>query len=355
VKVETKALISILTAVKPGLAKLGIVEQMTHFVFTGKSIATYNDRICIVHPFESDFQCSVSAEEFYKVISSISEDAAEVTFDNKSGQLKVESGRTRLGLAVSAVGDIGGLIEVLGLDKIRLWRKLPKDFLEGVFLCMFSVSKSAAQHVLTTMFVDDDRLVSSDGYRISQYVMEKSVGASFLVPGTSTYELVKFPVVSYSLSDAWAHFKTSTGVVFSSRRVEGKYPKVEEYLKTEGMTLVLPLELGKAVKDIEVMAGGEFDVGLDRRITVRLTKDWITCRGEKEIGWVEKDVPLDDKERLTKALASVRRSEVIFSTNPAFLYQVLSKSTTMTLGEGKALFTSGTFSHVMLLPREMRS
>ena len=61
-KIEREELLKVLSAIRPGLAKKDIVEQATHFIFTGQEVLTYNDQICISYPFETDFECSVPAD-----------------------------------------------------------------------------------------------------------------------------------------------------------------------------------------------------------------------------------------------------------------------------------------------------
>ena len=72
-KIKKLELINILQRVKPGLAKRDVIEQFTHFIFTGESVITYNDEICISHPLKTDFVCSAKSEEFFKAILKRSE------------------------------------------------------------------------------------------------------------------------------------------------------------------------------------------------------------------------------------------------------------------------------------------
>ena len=65
-KIKRAVLENALSKVKPGLEKgKEYIEQMKHVLFDGEDIATYNDHIAILVPFETDFKTSVKFEDLY--------------------------------------------------------------------------------------------------------------------------------------------------------------------------------------------------------------------------------------------------------------------------------------------------
>jgi DNA polymerase III sliding clamp (beta) subunit (PCNA family) len=335
-KFKRKELVETLAAVKPALAKKGIVEQATHFIFSNDKLVTYNDYICISHPLKTDFECSVDADKLYRILSNINEDEIELSYDGK--QMLIKSGNVRSGLAAMKEGEVNKYIVELGLGELKKWSPLPEDFLEGVFLCMFSAARDMAAGPLTAVCINQSQILSSDDLRISQYTLSKNIGDEFLVPIQSVIELVKFAVVKYILTKSWVHFKTNDNVIFSSRTQKDKYPDASAFFETEGTGVRFPKEMQSVVKSVSVLAEGDIDI--DRKIQVSVSSGLITCRGEREVGWIERDLETKYKGR-----------SVTFNINPLFLHQVLDKSTKMTVGENKALFESGKFKHVMVLPK----
>ncbi len=336
-KIKTKELIKILQVVRPGLAKKEIVEQSTHFIFGGQNIVTYNDRVCISHPLKSDFHCSVQAEDFYKIVSNIEEEEIDLSFEK--GEIWIGSKETRAGLKTLVSGEIEKLIDILNLSSLeKKWVKLPKEFIEGIFLCMFSASQDMTKGVLNSVSVGGNTIVSSDNLRISKYQMKDRIQKKFLLPLSSAIELVKFSIVEYVLTSNWIHFRTEDDVVFSSRIEVGDFPAIDSFLKVEGETFTFPDGLKKAVKDVSVIAEGEYE--LDKRIEVKIDKGIITCLGQdKNRGWIERDTEMKYKGE-----------KIFFLINPSFFYQILEKSVKMTLGGDRALFVSEQFVHVMVLP-----
>lgn len=333
----------VLLAVKPGLAKKEIVEQTTHFIFTGDRVVTYNDRVCVSHPFETDFQCSVIAKEFYDVLSDVKEEILTVELQDK--QLKLSSGKTRLGLQVMESGTLESTIEQLGAqDESRIWRRIPEDFIQGLFLCLFSASTNLTHKNLSCLYVHADRVLSSDNNRISRYEMNGRVRSSFLLPLSSAQDLVKYDIQSMCLDESWAHFKTANDAIFSARLYLSDIPYPEEamgeHLVVDGSTFTLPKELGVVVQEMFIATQGREEA--DKEIRVTMGEGDITCRGElaQGKGWLEKDVDFPE----------YKGGKISFAVQPVFFAQVLAKTTTMTLGDNRALFESGQkFKHVMLL------
>ena len=345
-QVEKKVLYDILLKLRPGLAKKEIIEQATHFIFTGDDIAVYNDRICITFPFKSDFKCSVKGEEFYHIISGAPQEFIDIKLDKE--QLKIGSKKIKAGLStlVDEASKVEDYIEKIKKDRDTVkWLPLPSDFIQGAFFCMFSASKDMVKGPYTCIFVQDKNIYSTDTLRASHYIMKDKVEKTFLIRAKDVAELVKFAVIEYGMSDNWAHYATEDGLEFSCRHIKEEYPYPEK-VKTlfnlkSGTTLEFPKELKSTVDTVSVLAQG--DVDINKLILVEIKKNEIHCSAQRERGWVEKSVDI-----------KYDGPTVSFYINPIFFSQVLDKIKTATVSqdEHKAVFKSENFSHIIALPME---
>lgn len=332
-KISPKTLQKILVAVRPGVAKKDIVEQATHFIFTGKDIVTYNDKVSISHPFVSDFSCSVKAEEFYKIVSGITEDEVEITLDSSTMVIQSKSTRSRLSTATGE--DILKLVLSLSLDSLT-WENVPSNFIEGISLCMFSSSR-VSKGVLSCISVKDTFMVSSDNIRVSKFQLQSGM-KPFLLPVLSAVELVKFEVDGYCLTDHWVHFIDKNDVVFSSKVVIDKFLNVDDFFNfPDTEHLIFPSETGELIQSLLIMSEG--DSVLDKSVTLTVDGGSLTCRSEKDLGWLEKTIPI-----------TYKGSKIEFLVNPIFFTQVLEKVNKVYIHEDRALFKMNNFSHVMALP-----
>lgn len=332
-KVSKDDFIKTLNLVRPALSDKAIVELTTHFIFTGENIITYNDKIAIIHPFKTDFECTVSADPLYKVLSKIKDTTIEINLEKS--ELRIITSNIKSGLVVNTDEDDIGLPEGLDIDK--KWKNLPTDFLDGVFLCMFAASKDFSQPLISNISVNEGTIIATDDVRMSKYKMRPPKMPNFLLPLNSAIELTKLDPTKYSLDESWIYFKDKSGVIFCSRIVKDEFPDMDDFFKIEGEEIELPDELIKTVDSVCILAEGDIDI--EKRIDVKISSKKISCRGEREAGWIESDVP-------TKINI---KDDIKFTVNPIFFSQILSHSPTMIHSENQVKFISETFEHLLCL------
>ncbi len=349
-QVSKEELLKVLIAVKPGIAAKDFIEQATHAIFTGEEIATYNDSISIIYPYKTDFACSVSGEEFYKIVASIKEDTLDLTVEDN--QMRIKSKKTKAGLS-TIVGENAKVEKLVvrikeTVSARRFWKSLPADFLNGVYLCMFNASRDMTTGVRCCVAVKDDRIYSVDNIRISRFIMQGKVN-EMLIPARSAMELVKYKVTKYGISDGWIHFKTDDEVMFNCRTMIGDYPSIDHFFREPQNEITIPMEMQEVMKAAAVIAEGDVDIA--KIVEVTIDKGEITCRSEdKGKKWMEKTVDLEN----------YKGRKIVFWVNPTFFSQVLDKSTSLFLVTreefpdeefpDKAIFTSGSFQHIIALP-----
>jgi DNA polymerase III sliding clamp (beta) subunit (PCNA family) len=347
-KINRSELLSALKSTQPGLAKREIIQQAAHVMFMGKCIATFNDAISVLYPFSTDFKCSVNGEEFYKVLEGIKEDEIDLSLDGD--HIKIDSKKTKAGFS-TLVGEnekVENMVEKIltTTSKPKFFRTLPKDFVKGVFLCMFNASKDMTSGVKCCVAVRNDQIFSTDNLRMSRYVMDSKVKDEILIPARDTFDLVKYDVTRYGLSDGWVHFQTEEGVIFNCRTMKGEYPfdRVNVFFKKMSDEIKVPAELKTIMKNAVVLAAGEVDIA--KMVEVTIDKGKITCKSEKERGWMIKEVDCRYKGK-----------KLVFYVNPIFMAQVLESATTLALVQGKehpdkAYFTQDNYQHIIALPTE---
>jgi hypothetical protein len=340
-QVKKKDLIQALDTVKPGLAKRQIIEQSTHFVFADDEVVTYNGNMSIIHPFKTGLSCSAPADELYKILGKITQD--EVTLSHKNDELKIDGGNVRGAVSTRSGSELLDNVKDLGVNKIKTWTPLPKDFLEGMELCIFSASKDMSDPVMTGLYIDQDTITSSDRFRVSRYILDGEVKKPFLLPAKVAAELIDYQVVEYCIKD-WVFFRTKGGTIIASRLILSRdYPDMNEVLKVSGTKLVLPKDFDQAVETAMVML--EADTASEKLIDVQLAGHSIKCRGQKALGWIERE--------LEKGVAI--KENVGFSINPDFLLIILKHTHQMIFANDnrKVVFKADNFVHLIAI-KEMQ-
>ncbi len=338
-KTKKQDLINILTIVRPGLAKKGIVEESNNFIFSGKNILTYNDKICIAYPFETDFQCSVPANEFYRIVSGIDKEELELTL--KNNKLSIKAQKTKAELSAGTGENILTMVDGLELDSVQKKMKpLPTDFIEGISLCALSSSKDQTNPVLTCLFINNNIIASTDDFRISEYLMKGKIETCMLIPAASILELTRFDVKKYAIDihGAWAYFLSDDNLLFCCRLVAGEFPNYSTFFEGfDREEIQLPENIKQAISSSAVLTEGEMDV--EKEISVEIKSGKIRCKGQNQIGWIE----------IENDIVFNTDRDINFSINPFFFEKILSHTNSMFIGENKALFKSGDFRHLIAL------
>lgn len=329
-KINRKELLDVLKKIKPGIASKDSIEQATHFIFNKKSVLTYNDQISISHPFKSDLSCTVPAKEFYEILSKIEDE--EIDFSIQEEKIQFKTKRAKLELSIHIQIDKSIIVE-----PGKEWKKLPKNFIDGISFCSFSAAKENTHPVLTAIYISGNEIISSDNFRISQYFLQSKISDVLLFNASIVKELIKFPVHQYSTSDAWIFFKTEENVIFACRKIEGTFPNVSSILEVKGKEIILPDETKKAVDISSVLAEGELDY--DKKINVSIKDGKLICSGQREIGKIDFTIKAD----------SLKGKEFNFGINPDFFKVILAKSNSVIIDKTRLTFISENFKHIISL------
>jgi len=335
-KIDVKQLIRVLEDLKPAIAKAQMVEQASHYIFSGETIVAFDDRICISHPFSFDTVCSVEGEDLLRSLKTIKEIEAEMWVEKDI--LIIRSDKVEVELS-TVVGDRSAekMIEGIGIGSLT-WSPLHPDFCVGLGICAFTASDDATKRNLTAVHVNQNYMESSDDLRITEYIYDGQM-PEVLIPKKAAIEIAKFDAKEYSLTEAWIHFRTDTGLVFSSRIIKESFPDCSSFFEVEGTEIRLPIELKEIAKEVSFMAEGKTEV--DVNIVITISKGSCQVEASKSRGRITKDIDMVYK----------RDKPVKIIINPDFLYEALSRSPVVTISNAGnvALFQSERFRHVIAL------
>lgn len=339
-KVDRLELRNILAALKPGLAKREFVQQACHFIFSGTDITTFNDKVCISHPFEMDASFSVKGEEFFRLIDGMTD--TDVTISLVENKVKVRSKSTTASMATIAddQNTLPAIIETLKKG-MKNWQPLPKNFTEGISLCSFSTSNDLTRGVDACVMVTDKFVLSKDTARASLFNMDGVVDDTLFIVGKEAMELSKFPVIEYCSDGKWGHFRTEDKVTFSCALLTGSFPIDKMFPVYENMSklphLDFPSDLKSTVDSTVMLA----DVTSDKSgkfVKIRIEQGEVFVKAENELGWVEKTIR-----------AKYEGEPLDISINSKFLSQILDKATGLACQGNMVHFSSGSFQHIIMM------
>lgn len=327
-KIRTKELKQIFEKIKPGLAKKDIIEQAKNITFDGKFIFTYNENIGVFFPFETDFICSVPAQELMKIVSDISDEKIDIELSETVLRLTGKNVKAELNI----LSDINCSDVIVNQD-IKFY-SLPEDFQQGITLCSFAASKDINSK-FNGIFITENNIFGSDDLRISHFEMKSKMKKPLLIPLSSVLALKEFELKKYGFDDGLVYFKDSDDVLFCTRLLMKDYSNLIFHFEFEGKEIIFPEEIKELVGKAEILSEGDFDI--DLKILVKIKDGKLFCIGENEIGNISAYTEIEKDENLE------------FLINPIFFKGILSETNIAKIGNDRILFQTEKFKHLVSL------
>ena len=339
-EISVQDLVTKLDAVAPGLSKKEILEQATHYIFSGERIITYNDKISVSTPYtEISESFSVKAEDFYKILKGISEDT--VFFQLKDNMITLTTDSTEAELAItteeSTVVELYKSLDIENQKKKKI--KDPAEFITALDFCKFCASKDLTADALFCVCVEGDKVMAADDIRVSVFNLKEKF-PKMLIPATMLGELTTYPLKEYAVAESWTHFFMENGTAFSCRTVDDDYPDMEEFLnettESENITPVaLPAELRAVLETVIPMCKGDSE--MEKIVEIAYNAKDVKLIAEKETG------------KLKKTIKYNSGIDVSFMINPIFLKDIMGKCDTFNLLGDKSVihFSAGSFNHII--------
>jgi len=328
---KTKELLTVLEMVKPGIASKNVIESMTYFYFSGTDIITYNDQISIQHPFKSEFNLFVKAQDLYKLISKLTE--KEIKIEEKNNKLNLTCKTLKANL--NTIND-SEMIEKIknvsdSLKKVK-WKSLPENFCNSIILCLPSTSTKDSDGTLTCVNIDGKNCISSDNNRISHAILTEEMDDMF-IKASEIKNLDTIQPKQYSITKSWLHFKNADNCIFSIRKITGEFPDYLQFFNFDGKEINLPKEILEGINLTSILAGDS-----DPAIKFKITKGFCMLSSNSDAGTITH-----------RSKIKYNGEEINFTINPDFLKEMMSHSATITVGDDKAkLQTGNSFSLLTL-------
>ena len=334
---QKEPFLNAINSMMAGVSNIDTSEQSAHLMFTGNEILSYNDRVCIVYPFESEIKGAVKARDFQKIIADINEGEFEIS--DKNDTIIIQSDSTKAKTALVPLENTPlSKIKTLELKSLKeKFKPLPIDFIDGVKLCLFSAQNGKSGSYLECINVQSNHIMSSDNYRISYYKIDDDfIKEPFLINLMEATKLVNFNPTKYYLAKSWVHFSTEDDIIISTRRPSVEYKTgYYSHFEFEGVTFDLPSELKNVVNSLSILC--EAISYLEKSVDIVIDKNKLIVKAQNAVTSIEKILPFSKKTK----------GKIEFSINPIFLTQILDKATTVTLAEDRALFETDKFKHLI--------
>lgn len=339
-QIKKDTLLSMLNISKIAVAGSEHVEQLTHFIFSGDEIITFNNRMAVFYPFKTDFQCSVRHDLFYKQLTKFTSNEINITLSGSKIVMQGLNEKAMLSVILDKDDEIFKILHSIQNDHVDSLRiPVPENFNKAMSFSAFSASKDASDGVLGCVCVNGDKVYSTDNHRASEYKLHGNIGERFLVDHAVAVELDKFHVFEISLGENWLSFYCDEDIIITSRQFYGDYPDFAQAFDIDDYeSLHLPDSLKDAIDFVSVILSKVHP--LDRVCQVNIENKEIKVSADRTTESSEKSVALQDSDG---------EVQLEFTINAEFLKTIINHTHTMDYSTelSRAMFTSKDFKHVI--------
>lgn len=340
-KILRKTLTKALELTKLAVAKKGGVEQLSHFIFTGDELVTFNNKMAVFFELSTPFACSVRADLFYKQVSKFKSEWITMELNGAKLTLKGDKKeKSTISVLLKNDAEIFKVLHAIQNDHVDCERiAVPGNFGIGMAFASFSASSNTGQGVLQCVSIKDDLIHSSDNYRATQFQIDSPIQDEILLHREVAANLDNFIIREYSMGDNWVSFYCDDGVTVSTRKIYGNYPNYSDAFDMDNWEVaLLPEDTEEAIDFVSVIISKEDK--LKRIGHVELVGTLLTVSTDKLTEASEKTVALVD--------CSVEES-VEFFINLEFLKSILKHTHELHFNREtqQIMFSDGNFRHII--------
>ena len=332
---DRKELIEVIKKIKPGLVKDNVIELAEFISFNENEIVSYNNEISISYPYDSGLKGAVKGDELLRILQAMPDDIdIKIKKDKlvitKKGKNKITASLNILEVQTDTWPEIPENFE-----------PLPKNIVEGLKFCLFSVSPDPAMGALNCILIENDSVISCDNFRATIFNLdddEMGDWTQVLIPLSLAKVLVNYDIVNFAQDDNWLFFEDDYGVIICCKKVELDYPSEQVYglFESEGELITLPDDFKTALDRSEILS--QIDIENQKIVKMELSKNKLVISSGGDIGQYKEEIEIEyDKDELT------------IMVNPVHMKQILLNCSEFMLTESNINFKTDTFNHVIAL------
>lgn len=336
-KVKRETLLAEVESVSPGLSDRGIIEQSSCFVFKDGEVKTFNDEVSCRCPSSLDVTCAVQAAPLLKVLNRMTEDEIDVEVDE---ELKIKGRRKSTGIRTDH--EITLPLKDVELPEEGSWHRLPKKFSQAIDMVRDCASKDKSTPRLTCVNIRPHKIETCDNYQVARFDCKTGFSNPVLVKCDAIQHILNRKMRQVAETDNWAHFANDNGLVFSCRRYEEAFPKLDPFFDFSGQVVELPdkTKIIDAANGARIFSGETEDK--ENMIRVSIKKGKFRIRGEGDSGWHTEYTKMKNYEG----------DPITFLIAPDLLIKIAEQHGKCEIGQGRLKVEFDNFSYVTVVGQD---
>jgi DNA polymerase III sliding clamp (beta) subunit (PCNA family) len=282
--IEKKELKKAIGLVVPGIARKETFDQADKLAFEQGKLISYNDEVSIFHPLSGteEINGAIDGRKLYELLNRVTADT--VTLTQNENELRFKCGSSVANFKLAPV-----VLPFSEIDWSGDYEKLPEGFKNALKLVASTCARDMSRPVLTCVYMFENLMIGSDGYRVSQFTFDSQL-PTLLLPVTAAELIAENEIKSIALGEngEWVRFMTNEETVICARLSTGNYPDLSKTLDVTGDEITLPKSLIQTLERAQIFS--KRDHRIDEEVQVTLRDRGITVRSNYDGGRFEERV-----------------------------------------------------------------
>lgn len=202
---KRKELVQTLELIKPALSKLDVIPMLQNFCFADKTVFASDDTLAIVGPTECEDEFAVHGASLYGLLSSSSAEEVNLKLDGSTAIFKCGKSNSKLPFSPRE--------DFIFSEPSDKWDsvKVTISLIEGIKVCLETVSSDLTQRAFNGITIDRDTLYSSNGDALTRIKLKQAIKSRYLMPTAfcqamvRTWEALGLAVGTLNFSDKWCY------------------------------------------------------------------------------------------------------------------------------------------------------
>ncbi len=304
------------------------------FILLNDKIYAFDNSIFIMCLFvPTGINGVVNFQTFYSYINKLHIDEFELS--EKENKIVIKGKSIKASFVIEEIDDsMLSIIETYEKDE-KKYNKLPDDFVQGIKFSLFSLSKES-MHPLDCMCFKDDKIITSDNYRLTQYRISDFLKVNFLGTYNQIIVLSQFNPIFFSNVDTIISFKNNYGDELFLSKIDSPYLDISNIIKKakEEREVVFPQGIIDSITRLDTILDDEY---FSNHIELNFSKNKIVCKTKGTYGEAKETIDYDYDIDLK------------FSIHPNFLKEIIAQTNigVVSIEDRKIRFETENFIHVI--------
>jgi hypothetical protein len=213
----------------------------------------------------------------------------------KENKIKIKTKSSRASIFIQKIDKKN--FTLINKNKIK-WKSLPKNFLEGIQLCIQTGNISLSSSTLSLLYINKGYLEATDTFKVLKFKLDKNIKSDpFFISLKAATILTKYNVYKYSISNNKIHFKTKEDIIFSCYiyKEDMSFPDIDSVINFDGEKITLPNNLLSIINRNLLFCKSKIN-DKNLPINIKINNNKIILSSKNEIGIMKENIILNKNE-----------------------------------------------------------